>query len=143
MPAIAYRQLPTPSAISLPLTALAILSNTVPALCSCGGLTNERITGFRVTTLNRIEMTQKLATKASFCISGMLATAIVRMANPSDKMATIAGEYSAAPGIYARAFLEGRLKQQQLVNFVCFDVDEAGEKLGEAATAGHVRVRCH
>ena len=47
--------------------------------------------GWRVTTLMKIEMIQNAATKASFCISGMVATAMVRMARPSATIDTIAG----------------------------------------------------
>ena len=46
--------------------------------------------GCRVTTLKKMEMIQKAATNASFCISGMVATAIVRVAAPSAAIDTIA-----------------------------------------------------
>jgi hypothetical protein len=46
-----------------------------------------------VTTLMKIEMIQKAETKASFCISGMVATAMVMIARPSAMIDTIAGAY--------------------------------------------------
>ena len=58
------------------------MSAKPPLRCSSsdGGLTNDRMIGCRVTTLKKIERIQKAATKASFCINGMLATAMVIVA---------------------------------------------------------------
>src|SRR4029079_1262971 len=73
--------------------AFAPRVNALLGLCVLGGRTKLRMIGCSVTTLMKIETIQKAETKASFCISGMVATAIVMIARPSATIETIAGAY--------------------------------------------------
>src|SRR5262245_30451319 len=74
-------------------TALAMRLKALLVLCTFGGRTKLRMIGCSVTTLMKIEMIQKADTKASFCISGIVATAMVMIARPSAMIDTIAGAY--------------------------------------------------
>src|SRR6059036_2738375 len=56
-----------------------------------GGLITERMIGWSVTTLTKIEITQKLAKTATFWMSGMGAIATTRIAKPSARIDAIAG----------------------------------------------------
>src|SRR2546430_15262075 len=51
----------------------------------------ERMIGCSVTTLTKIEITQKLEKTATFWMSGMGAIATTRIANPSARIDAIAG----------------------------------------------------
>ncbi len=60
-------------------------------LCSSGGGVNDRMIGWSVTTLTKIETIQNEHRMASFWMIGMRATSSVRMASPSASSDTIAG----------------------------------------------------
>ena len=59
--------------------------------CTPGGLITDRMIGWSVTTLTKMEMTQKLEKTATFWMSGIGAIATIRMAKPSARMDAIAG----------------------------------------------------
>ena len=67
-------------------------SGVRPETCSsAGGGVKERMIGWSVTTLMKIEMIQNEHRMASFQMIGMRATRSVRMARPSARIETIAG----------------------------------------------------
>src|SRR5438093_7158960 len=59
--------------------------------CTPGGLITERMIGWSVTTLTKVEMTQKLEKTATFWMSGIGAIATTRIAKPSARIDAIAG----------------------------------------------------
>ena len=67
-------------------------SGVRPETCSsAGGGVKERMIGWSVTTLMKIEMIQNEHRMASFWMIGMRATRRVRMARPSARIDTMAG----------------------------------------------------
>ena len=66
-------------------------SAPVPEGCSSGGGVKERMMGWSVTTLTKIEMIQNEQRMASFWMIGMRATSSVSTASPSASSETIAG----------------------------------------------------
>ena len=61
------------------------------SLCAPGGVITERMIGWSVTTLTKIEMIQKLENTATFWMRGMGAIATGRMPMPSASTDAMAG----------------------------------------------------